>query len=90
MVGDPGADAVGPDVVGATVRGVEGVFGEQFAACEIVRKQGVAAVVEHPHRGAVGPDAASVAVALGEFELTVRDAFAALQVVGEGALTAAV
>ena len=76
--------------MGVVVGGVEGVFGEQLAAPEVVGEEGVGAAVEHPHRLPVRPDAARVAVVARQLKLALRDALAGLEVVGEEAVLAAV
>ena len=90
MVGDPDGDAVGPEAVGVVVGGVEGVLGEQFAALEAVGEERVGAAVQHPHRLLVRPDAARIAVALGERELALLQALPRGEVVGEEPFPAAV
>ena len=90
VIGDPDADAVGPDAVRVAVCGVERVLREQFAACEVVGEEGVVAAIEHPDRRAGRPDAAWVVVVGVQCEVGVGEALAAREGVCEELVLAAV
>ena len=90
MVGDPEGDAVEEEAAWVVVGVVQGVLRERLAAREVVGEEALLPTVEHPHRQGVGPDAARIAVTVGECDVALGEALAGLEVVGEQLLLAAV
>ena len=90
VVGDPEGDAVEEEAAWVVVGVVQGVLRERLAAREVVGEEALLPTVEHPHRLVAGPDAARIAVAVGECDVALLGALAAREVVGEEAVAAAV
>ena len=91
VVGDPEGDAVEEEAAWVVVGVVQGVLREPARRSRGRRRRGSPCHRRAPHIvRVVGPDAARIAIAVGECDVALGEALAGLEVVGEQLLLAAV